>query len=774
MRRFLTIATLCFCHVGLAQTVSPLFARGYTVIPEPQKVSLEAHDFTFGQNWQLRLDKSVPRNDVAVEALRDDLKSRFHVRLGAHDGPGGKLSLRIAPGSIQIGRALDVHKSALERQAYKIDLHAGSVTITANAPTGLFYGVDTFVQLLRPGTGTLWLPEGTIEDWPDLQLRSIFWDDISHLDRIDALKHALRQAAFYKVNGFVLRLDGHFEFKSAPSVVEPYALTPAELQELTDYALRYHVQLIPYLDGPAHVAFILKHAEYIHLREFPASNYEMCATNPASYKLLEGMYQNLLDANKGVKYFFLPTDEPYFIGLAHNSQCDEATLAKRLGSVGQVYAHFLDKAGDYLHARGRAVMFWGLDPLHPDDIRSLPPYLINSFVYGPTMDEAFHQRGIQQAIITYAVGEEYLFPDYAILPQRERVHGAELDRKLGIPKVAAMMDKISLDPSRIYTSVIGEVSAGWGDEGVNPETIWLAYIASDAAGWHPGSPSAPELSSSFYSLFYGAKVINMGRIYQLMSDQSQSWADSWDWTASTTRKPIWGGYHAIYAPPKPARDQTIPLPPSPRANLEYTSSWSSENTKRIALASQAKQANNLLLGLLDEDIQRAQYNRYNLEVYLTIANLCRQNFEMIEDIHEMDMDLASASQLKDRDPGDAIHQIDNALDIANSIWLQRNRVLNNAVTTWDKSWSPRVEDANGRHFLHELSDVKDHLADRTVDMSFLVYREKTLPFGEWVNSIAEARNQFAAAHDLPVRKYDLAWRDLSTNTINPLGVPEGH
>ena len=60
------------------------------------------------------------------------------------------------------------------------------------------------------------------------------------------LKAALRQAAFYKVNGFVLKLEGHFQFHSAPAVVEPYALTPAELQELTDYALHYHVQLIPY------------------------------------------------------------------------------------------------------------------------------------------------------------------------------------------------------------------------------------------------------------------------------------------------------------------------------------------------------------------------------------------------------------------------------------------------------------------------------------------------------------------------------------------------
>jgi hypothetical protein len=66
--------------------------------------------------------------------------------------------------------------------------------------------------------------------------------------------------------------------------------------------------------------------------------------------------------------------------------------------------------------------------------------------------------------------------------------------------------------------------------------------------------------------------------------------------------------------------------------------------------------------------------------------------------------------------------------------------------------------------LHELDDVKDHLPDRTVDMSYLVYRETLFPFGTWVNSIAAARNQFAAAHNLPVRNYQLSWDDLSVTS----------
>ena len=77
---FVAILVGLFCSVGQAQTVSPLFARGYTVIPEPQSVSLDAHDFSFSSNWQLKVDKSVAKDDVAVDALREDLASRFNVR----------------------------------------------------------------------------------------------------------------------------------------------------------------------------------------------------------------------------------------------------------------------------------------------------------------------------------------------------------------------------------------------------------------------------------------------------------------------------------------------------------------------------------------------------------------------------------------------------------------------------------------------------------------------------------------------------------------------
>ena len=213
--------------------------------------------------------------------MKEELQERFHFALSEVKGKGGaSLKLAIDPHAVEVGEATDREKSALAEQAYRMKLTASEVTITGNSPTGLFYGVQTLVQLLKPQDGKLWLPEGEIIDWPDLELRVIYWDDAHHLEHPEVLKAAVRQAAFYKINGFSIKLEGHFQYQHAQAMVEPYAMTPAELQELTDYALKYHVQIIPYLDGPAHDAFILKHPEYAGLREYPESNYEFCVTNP--------------------------------------------------------------------------------------------------------------------------------------------------------------------------------------------------------------------------------------------------------------------------------------------------------------------------------------------------------------------------------------------------------------------------------------------------------------------------------------------------------------
>jgi hypothetical protein len=752
---------------ALAATVSPLYSRGYTVIPEPQRVTLRGSDFRFGDGWQLELGRSVPPDDVAVESLKQGLESRFHLSL-SRQGRGGARVVRLAitRDSVTIGEAADGDKASLAEQAYKIALSSGGVSITANAAPGLFYGVQTLLQLIKRQQGALWLPEGEIVDWPDLELRTIYWDDAHHLDHLDVLKSAIRQAAFFKINGFSLKLEGHFQYKSAPAMVEPYALAPAELQELTDYAARYHVQLIPYLDGPAHIAFILKHPEYAKLREFPESNYELCVTNPESYKLLFGMYDDLLEANKGSKYFVLSTDEPYYVGMADNAQCREAARAKELGSVGKLLAEFVTKTAGYLHERGRRVIFWGEYPLKPEDIASLPNYLVNGEIYGPAFDPVFKAHGIRQMVYVSTEGEERLFPNYYALPPSEGLH-PNFGASWGVPssgRVPEMFDYISFPPARTQADLMGVFVAGWADAGLHPETFWLGYATGPAAGWHPASPGPRETMSAFYPLFYGPGATDMGRVYQLMSWQAQFWTDSWETVASSARKPIFGNSNRIFTPRRPESDQTLPLPALPAPGyLTLGYDWTQDNAKRLELASKFRVQNDELLDLLYMNLRRVQFNHYNLEVFTDIAKLCRQNLLLLQNLGRMDGFLKSAQAAATHvDSARAVAELDHALDLAEEIREQRNSALHDATETWYKSWFPRVAEANGRRFLHELDDVKDHVPDRTVDMSYLVYRELLLPLGEWVDKVQAVRNQYAQANNLPARNEKFDWQDTTT------------
>jgi hexosaminidase len=648
------------------------------------------------------------------------------------------------------------------------------IRVTANAGPGLFYGVQTLIQLLKPRGGRWLLPEGEIADWPDLELRVIYWDDAHHLEPLPILKQAVRQASFYKINAFSIKLEGHFQYKSAAPLVEPYALSPAEFQELTDYGLKYHIQVIPYLDGPAHIAFILKHPEYAALREYPESNYEACVTNPETYKLYAGMFQDLLDANKGGKYFVLSTDEPYYVGLAKNDQCNEADAAKEKGSVGKLLAEFVTKTASYLHDRGRTVLFWGEYPMKPDDIASLPSYMVNSEAYGPDFDPVFKAHGIRQMIFTSTVGwKEFLFSNYYMLPPVDHIPsrsgGAYEAVDHGPGYVGQMLDTIENTPARRNADLMGTFVAGWADTGIHPEVMWLGYATGSAAGWHPKAAGEQELMNLFYPLFYGPGASNMGRIYQLLSEQGQFWKESWETVASDARTPIWGDWDRINHPPQPATDQTLPLPAVPSAGvLALSYDWASLSQRRLQLAGRFLAENDELLDLLHQDLRQVEFNQYNLELYIAIAQLYRQNVEMLVDLARINTALRAAEAAAAKVDGKrAVAGLDRALDIAENIREQRNQAFSDAVSTWYKSWYPRVAEANGRRFVDKVDDVKDHLPVRTVDMTYLIYRQLLYPLGDWAAKTQAIRNQYAGANGLPARPGQWDWKDTSGMATTP-------
>ncbi|MGN6495431.1 MAG: glycoside hydrolase family 20 zincin-like fold domain-containing protein [Agriterribacter sp.] len=767
MKRLSSFAIfVCFMFVAFnaqAQQGAPPAMR---LLPVPQQASFTDQRYLLDDSWYIDAGNTTV-NDPALQNLVSELKERFGIRLSTKkqtkNGSGGRITLKIQPGSVAIGATTDTNRTALKQQAYKLNLQKQNIAITANAPQGLFYGVQTLLQSLQLLNGKTYFTTGEVVDWPDMNLRIIYWDDAHHLERLAAIKRAIRQAAYYKVSGFAIKLEGHFQFKSAKPIVEPYAYSPEEYQELTDYAMAHYVELIPYLDAPAHIAFILKHPEYKDLRAFPNSNYDLSVVNPKADSLILRMMDDLFAANKGGKYVLFSTDEAYYVGKTPYDK----ERAKAVGGNGRLLAEYITRIGNRLYEKGRRSIIWAEYPLTKEDINSLPSHIISG-VYNDKWASTIKAHGMRQLIYTSTQGVEPLFPTYYPIPKRnffkdslDATDDEEQQGELAKGRVGEMLAEIANATAAGKSDFMGVFVAGWADAGLNPETFWLGYATGTSAGWNHRSVTAADLTNRFYHSFYGDKTVQMDSVYRLLSAQAQFWENSWQWQPSRHRDPIFGNSYGIFDTPRFAKDQTLPLLPVPSAtDLALNIDWSQKNNVLLKEIEKVLAKNNELMNLLHQNLVKTDFQQYNLQVLYSVALLCRQNLQMLQDLEAINELLQSSSKTATTNPGVAVALIDQALDKIVRIRSNRNEVLQTVTTTWYQDWFPKVAEANGRKFLHKVDDVKDHHPDRTIDMSYLIYRQLKYPLGKWMQDVITARNQFAKKNNLPERTGTIDWENI--------------
>jgi hexosaminidase len=261
-----------------------------------------------------------------------------------------------------------------------------------------------------------------------------------------------------------------------------------------------------------------------------------------------------------------------------------------------------------------------------------------------------------------------------------------------------------------------------------------------------------DLSQRFYYSFYGRKAVSMDKVYQLLSTQAQFWHTSWDMQLAHNRTPIVGNSFGIFDTPRLVKDHTLPMLPVPAGDdLSVSSDWSYINKERQQNIARFLKENDLLMRLLKEHLETVDYQHYNLQVFFTVAQLCRQNLTMLLDLQKINQLVKLSSQVSSTHPGITVSLLDHALEEVNKIQESRNQVLQSVSTVWFRDWYPLVAEANGRKYVHQVDDVKDHPPVRTVDISYLVYRQLNYPLDKWAEQVVQARNEFARKKNLPIR-----------------------
>ncbi len=719
-----------------AQAPTELFLRGYSVIPTPQKVDLPGGEIEFNDSWVYDAS-GIARDHIAVRSLLRDLQEFHLIELRpAASQAKNVIRLSVTKGAVQTGADAEI-----EKQGYRLKITPGLIEITGNADQGLFYGAQTLLQLLKPGPrGKLLLPMASIEDWPKLQLRFLHWDTKHHQDRIETLKRYLDWAARFKVNMIGFELEDKFEYPTNPVIGAPGAFTAAELQEIVNYGLERFIQITPVIQAPAHMAYVLKHPQFAHLRA-DGNNYQACLCDEESYKLIFQMYDDVIRATKGVDYLFVSTDEVYYAGAC--AKCDKPYTPENRSLK---WVEFVRRARDFAASRGRRILVWAEYPLLAEHVKMIPPDVIDGVIGETEYLKTENELGMRQLAYTSMQGAEFLFPNH--LPNYQSAGG---DQGPSAGRLRSAFQDISF--GKVWGGKpIGVFGAAWDDSGLHNETFWLGWAAVAEYGWTPGAPPVEQLAAEFMNVYYGPRVSEMIEVYRGLQSQARFFESSWDREVSKARGP---GYGNSYGKGIGTTrfDQTLPQPALPAMpGLSFTPVYVGryetlvENARRMALE------NDALIHRIHQNITKADRNRYNLEVLLSIAELTSHHNRMISGMKSVEDRLKAARAAAEKnDPQQATGQLVAAYDQARNIIEERHKTFRRLKTVWEKSRFTKGQEAGGRKFFHALDDTKDHWADRRPDLSYMIAPEESIELEKWMRRLASIIQEYAKTNNVRVR-----------------------
>ena len=718
MLRTILISLLAAAAWG--QQPTELRLRGYSVIPAPRSVRLAPGDVAVDSSWKVET-AGVEAKDVSARMLAADMESFHGLRLKG--GAGGAIRLAIRPGAVSTGA-----EAAIDRQAYRLRVDEGAIEVTGNAAPGLFYGVQTLLQLVkRDAGGGVTAPKGTIEDWPRLALRFLHWDTKHHQDRMETLKRYLDWSARFKVNMIGFELEDKFAYPSHPVIGAPGAFTTAELQEIVDYGLARHIQVVPQVQSPAHMSYVLKHPEFAVLRA-DGNNYQSDLCNPKTYELIFSMFDDAIKATRGVDYFFVSSDEVYYAGMGKGCAAPYNPVNRSLAWVG-----FVQKAHEFLAARGRRMLIWAEFPLRPEHVKLLPEGIIDGIVGDAAFVAPEKERKIRQLQYASIQGAEFLFPSLFTLEDERGAKGSLESARAGFQDGRAM----SGDP-------VGAFGAAWDDSGLHNETFWLGWATVAQYGWNPAAAPLDQHVAEFMALYYGPRATGMEEIYRTLQKQARAWERTWDYVPSKTVLTRYGGYFGKGLSTHRS-DMTLATPtihdlpdwfPDPFWADRYRA-WIAEARVRGAENRRLQEAIQKNLGLADR-------NRYNLEVLLALAQFIDHHWQMFLDLEQVENTLKDAQRIAlEEKHVEAVAKLKAAHDLVEKI--RRERVATYAALkgVFEKSRYEKGRTVEGRKFVHVFDDVKDHWADRRADLSYMIAPEENIGLEKWNEELAETIRTYA-------------------------------
>ena len=362
--------------LGMCLTAHSLKAQ--SVIPVPLKMEQGTGCFLLSENTKLYINLQ----GLEAQLLENCLQALpVHLKKGKKKDTQNILSLSITEKNHQLPSP----------ESYTLSVTPQQILIRATSGAGLFYGVQTLLQLAQPsGAGSYSIASVEIEDTPRFAYRGLMLDVSRHFSTKEFIKKQIDALAYYKINRLHLHLTDaagwRLEIKKYPLLTEFAAgrtdptwkqwwnggrkyvrfdapgayggyYTQDDIREILEYARQHYITVIPEIEMPSHSEEVLAAYPQLSCSGEPYKNSDFCVGNEETFMFLENVLTEVMELFPS-EYIHIGGDEAGKSAWKTCPKCQKRMKDEHLANVDELQSYLIHRIEKFLNNHGRHLLGW--------------------------------------------------------------------------------------------------------------------------------------------------------------------------------------------------------------------------------------------------------------------------------------------------------------------------------------------------------------------------------------------------------------------------------
>lgn len=362
--------------LGMCLTAHSLKAQ--SVIPVPLKMEQGTGCFLLSENTKLYINLQ----GLEAQLLENCLQALpVHLKKGKKKDTQNILSLLITEKNHQLPSP----------ESYTLSVTPQQILIRATSGAGLFYGLQTLLQLAQPsGAGSYSIASVEIEDTPRFAYRGLMLDVSRHFSTKEFIKKQIDALAYYKINRLHLHLTDaagwRLEIKKYPLLTEFAAwrtdptwkqwwnggrkyvrfdapgayggyYTQNDIREILEYARQHYITVIPEIEMPSHSEEVLAAYPQLSCSGEPYKNSDFCVGNEETFTFLENVLTEVMELFPS-EYIHIGGDEAGKSAWKTCPKCQKRMKDEHLANVDELQSYLIHRIEKFLNNHGRHLLGW--------------------------------------------------------------------------------------------------------------------------------------------------------------------------------------------------------------------------------------------------------------------------------------------------------------------------------------------------------------------------------------------------------------------------------